>query len=356
MSQRTTRDRPQGLYKRKGSKNYYADLGRDSRGRRLRRSTGTSDEKEAKGKYELWVIEENLKRINPSKFMSKPEYPFALAVKAQAEHLKRKNERSFLSSDRYRLNILLGYFENIPCHKIDRREIQAFINKRSDDGVSEGTIKRDVTILSAILHRAYEDEFIDRKPRVPSLKGSKPSDRTLEFDEEERLLFHAPPHLKSIIIFALETGARKGEILSLDWRNVDLKKRRIKFVNTKNGKDRVIPMTNACYDLLYNQDRHLAGPVFGVNGRAIKDIKTSYQTAKRKAGIDGLTFHHLRHTFASRFISKGGQQQALMTILGHSSSAMTQKYTHLSVDYLADAMAIMNEAASLKEPIPHIEF
>jgi len=336
------KSKTKGLYKRSGSDFFYADLGRDTRGHRMRRSTGTADLQRAQEKYELWLFEENLKRINPSKFAEKVPYPFPMAVKAQAEWLIEKNEQAFLRSGRYRLRTLLEYFADMSCHKIGMREINAFIRKRSGEGLSKGTIKRDISVLSAVLNRAYENEFIDNKPRFPSLKGSEPTDRILSKAEEKRLLEHAPTHLKEIIVFALETGARKSEILSLDWRNVDIKNRRIKFVKTKNGKNRIIPMTNRCYHLLSNKDRHIAGAVFGFDGIPIKDIKSSYGTAKTKAGISGLTFHDLRHTFASRFIMRGGPQQALMTMLGHSSPAMTQRYTHLSADYLSEAMKVMN--------------
>jgi len=309
----------------------------------VRRSTGTADLQKAQAKYELWAFEENLKRINPSKFVDKPPYPFPMAIKAQAEWLIEKNEQAFLSSGRYRLRTLLTYFGNSSCNNIGTREINTFIRHRSSAGLSKGTIKRDVSVLSAVLNRAYENEFIDNKPRIPTLKGSEPTDRILSTSEEEKLLESAPIHLKEIIVFALETGARKSEILSLDWRNVDLKNQRITFIKTKSGKNRIIPMTIKCHNLLLNKDRHIVGPVFGINGIAIKDIKSSYSTAKKKAGIKDLTFHDLRHTFASRFIMRGGHQQALMTMLGHSSSAMTQRYTHLSADYLAEAMKVMND-------------
>jgi len=333
-----------GLYKRKGFDNYYADLGRDNRGHRIRRSTGTSDRQKAQKKYDFWVLEESIKRLNPSKFASKEPYPFSMAASAYAEYLKRKNAHNFKQSSRYLLKIAKEEFGDIPCDEIGTRHIQSFIDKRVDAGLSAGTVKRDVSILSAILHKAYNDEYIDRKPRIPSVKVSTRSRRILEPDEETRLLHFAPNHLKAIIIFALETGARKGEILSLNWKNVDLSAKRIKFIRTKNGKDRVMPMTDKCYDLLNTIDRHIAAPVFSFNGHEVKDIKSSYKTAKQKAGIRGLTFHDLRHTFASRFIMRGGQQQALMKMLGHSSPSMTQRYTHLSHNYLADAMSVMNKS------------
>jgi len=334
----------EGLYKRKGSDKWYADLGRDARGKRDRRSTGTTDKDKAKEQLEVWLLEENLKRISPEQFGRKEPYPFVLAVKEHAEYLRRKNLKAFLNSGRYRFKLLLLYFGQIACHDITKVEIQKFVNLRLDEGMSDGTVKRDVSVLRAILNRAYDNEYIDKRPRIPNLPSTPTSERILEVGEEIKLLAVAPPHLRDIILFALETGARKGEILKLDWSNVNLKTKRIKFVNTKNGKDRIIPMTQKCRDLLFTKQRQPKGPVFTFGGQGIKDIKSSYTTAKKKAKIEGLTFHDLRHTFASRFIMNGGAQQALMTILGHSSPAMTQRYTHLSEDYLADAIEVMNKA------------
>lgn len=156
-------------------------------------------------------------------------------------------------------------------------------------------------------------------------------ERVLTEAEEVRLLAACTAHLKPIVAFALNTGMRRGEILGLRWDQVDPKARTVRAVKTKSGRDRVIPLNDVAADILKAQRGKTTGeyvfPSTSGVGR-LKDVKTAFHSACRKAGILGLRFHDLRHTFASRLIQRGADIVAVQKLLGHYSVTMTERYTH----------------------------
>lgn len=133
-------------------------------------------------------------------------------------------------------------------------------------------------------------------------------ERILTPEEEERLLACSPPHLEPIIITALNTGMRKGEILSLRWEDVDLENNVITIRQevSKSKKTRRIPINTTLRKLLLEQRLKSGGSLFvflNSEGNPYKRhdaVKGAYERTCKKSGIKGLRFHDLRHTFASR--------------------------------------------------------
>lgn len=123
--------------------------------------------------------------------------------------------------------------------------------------------------------------------------------------EEKRLLNASPDHLKLVIMFALDTGGRRSELFKLDWRNVDLDHNRIVFVETKNGEDRAVRLTDRARAILEHLGPNDSGPVFTYKGKALASVTSSFERARRIAGMEDVRFHDLRHTFASRLVQRG---------------------------------------------------
>lgn len=150
------------------------------------------------------------------------------------------------------------------------------------------------------------------------------------------------PDLHALVLLAVETRMRCGEILGLEWSRIDLSRGVITLASrsTKSKRRRDIPMRQAVYDLLAaRQDR--IGYVFPRRGwdsyrTAFETIAASVVTAPER---EPLTFHGLRHHFASWFMMRGGRLEALSKILGHATLTMTMRYSHLSPDYLRSEMA-----------------
>jgi integrase len=163
-------------------------------------------------------------------------------------------------------------------------------------------------------------------------------------------------HLKPIIIFALNTGCRKDEILSLKWENVDMKHGFINMVLTKNGERRQIPINDTLREAMNGLTRRLDVPwvfyeVVKKQGKEVVkrfgDIKRSFNTACKKAGIQDFVFHSLRHTFASYLVMGGVDLTTVSRLLGHKSLTMTLRYSPLAPNHLTSAVNVLNSSMSI---------
>ncbi|MFC1599238.1 tyrosine-type recombinase/integrase, partial [Candidatus Omnitrophota bacterium] len=168
--------------------------------------------------------------------------------------------------------------------------------------------------------------------------------RYLEKEEIESLINNSRGYLKRIVIIALNTGMRKGEILGLKWRDVDLKRGIIYLLNTKNGERREIPMNSAVKWALIKQPKHKDGPfVFcNKNGKSFGNVRKSFIAALRKSGIINFRFHDLRHTFASQLVMGGVDLNTVRELMGHKSIRMTLRYTHLSPAHKSRAVDLLD--------------
>jgi len=164
----------------------------------------------------------------------------------------------------------------------------------------------------------------------------------LTVDEEQRLLKAAVPHLWALIAFAVDTGGRRSELFKLDWRNVDLLRGFVTFTKTKNGEDRSVRLTDWAKRVLIDLGPKTSGPVFTYREKPIKDVKTTFDRARQKAGLDDFRFYDLSHSFTSRLVQKGIPIYEVMHLTGHKSLAMVQRYAHLAPDYQNRAIEALN--------------
>lgn len=215
--------------------------------------------------------------------------------------------------------------------------------RRDEDGVSLQTVQKDVSTLRALLNKAHREELLDRVPLFPILKKFKPRTRWITQEEEELLVANAAPHLGPLIRFAVDTGGRRGELLGLQWQNVDMKNRRIVFVQTKNGDDRHINLCERAYQTLLSLDPKDFGPVFTYKGKGMKSVKTSFDKARLKSGLDDVRFHDLRHTFASRLVQGGVPLYDVMHMTGHKSLEMVQRYAHLAPEFQSKSIKVLDQ-------------
>jgi integrase len=147
-------------------------------------------------------------------------------------------------------------------------------------------------------------------------------------------------HLRVVLICAFDTGMRRGEILSLDWNDVDLKHSviRVRAFNTKTMTGREVPITSRLAFELRRTAKSLGttGRVFSIAG-----VRRSFSTAKRLAKVEGLRFHDIRHTAATRMVEGGMSLAEVGRILGHSEPRTTYRYTNANAATLERAAAIM---------------
>ena len=144
-----------------------------------------------------------------------------------------------------------------------------------------------------------------------------------------------PYYLKNIVMAALLTGLRRGDILILKWPDADMEKG-ILFYNEqkKKSKRRVKVLNSDMIQLLKSIPKGESEYIFnGPEGKPLRDIKRSFRTALKRAGIKDFHFHDLRHTSASYMVMRGASLKSVQEHLGHTSLTMTQRYAHLSPEF-----------------------
>src|SRR4030095_4252105 len=150
------------------------------------------------------------------------------------------------------------------------------------------------------------------------------------------------PHLYRIVVVALYTGARRGEVRGLTWERVDFARGVLLFSHTKSGRRREVPMNDAVYRALAEIPApKREGPVFRRrDGAAWGSIRTAFERAVAIAKLDDFRFHDLRHTCASWLVMAGRNLKEVQELLGHKTFAMTLRYAHRAPGRLRDAVAV----------------
>ncbi|MGH6662175.1 MAG: tyrosine-type recombinase/integrase [Rhodospirillales bacterium] len=324
------------LYRRKGSPKWWVDW-RDQNGQRHRKSTRTDDKDLAIALAAKWQQESFMERH----FGTIPETPFRDALLRYGQEKKRQNPEGYEASTKYRLQLLLDKFDGINLSGINLATIQDFADERLKQ-VKDGSVQKELATLKAILNRAHREERLAAVPPFPRMKALRGRCRWLTVDEEQRLLASAAKHLRPLIAFAIDTGGRRSELLKLDWRHVDLERGCVTFTKTKNGEDRSVRLTDRAKKVLAELGPKPEGPVFTYGRKRMKRVKTSFETAREKAGIADIRFHDLRHTFASRLVQQGIPLYEVMHLTGHKTVSMVQRYAHLAPDYQDRAIQALN--------------
>jgi integrase len=257
------------------------------------------------------------------------------------------------------VEILSTHFGGKKLRSITHGDILQFRTQRLDTKVkfktapsrqrSIATVNRELTVLRRMLSIAFKEGWILRHPfsgsdTIISTSDEVKRTRILSRDEEVLLLDACDgprERLRAIIVCALDTGMRRGEILSLRWRDVDLETRRINIqaLNTKTLRARSVPITNRLFAEIESlPKRDPATRVFGITDT----VKRSWATAKRIAGITDLKFHDLRHTCATRLVQGGLPIAEVSRILGHTSIVTTFRYANVDDSTLDRAVSILD--------------
>jgi len=235
--------------------------------------------------------------------------------------------------------------------EINLESVENYKSWRLSQGVKPTSINKELRFLASMINRAVEFEWIPRHKlyRIPILiKGVNDARlRYLSTEEEEKLLNAIRnPLLKDVVIFALNTGLRRCEILSLKWKNVDLKNKCLILESgqTKNKKRHVLPLNSTAWKVIKNRLKEKAENcefVFHRGGKPVKSIRGAFENALKRAGIEDFRFHDLRHTFASRLVQKGVDLYVVKELLNHSDIQTTQRYAHLKLDNLKKAVEML---------------
>lgn len=237
-----------------------------------------------------------------------------------------------------------GTFKGGPVlSNIGLYDLEKFRNDRLATPVKSGNrprskacVNRELSAVRHVFSKAVAWDMMEKSPFTGTkgffYKETNGRLRFLSEDEAVRLLAECPDHLHPIVLTALHTGMRRGEILGLQWDQI--RNGHIYLTHTKTGEGRQIPVSEALAGLFKGlRAKHgLRSPhVFlGPKGKPIEAVRKSFAGACRRAGIEGFRFHDLRHTFASWLVMKGVDLKTVQELLGHKTLTMTLRYAHLS--------------------------
>jgi len=259
------------------------------------------------------------------------------------EYLKihSKQNKSYETHDAYHVKILKEYFGNKQLGSITLLMVQKFKMERVKE-VSHATVNRHLACLKSMFNRAIEWGRATENPvkKVKLFKENNKRIRYLEKEEISKLIRNCNKYLKPIVMVALNTGMRRGEILNLMWQDVDFKREIMYLTDTKNGETREVPINKTLKTVLVQINKHPDSPyVFcKTDGKPYANVRKSFFTALDKSCIINFRFHDLRHTFASQLVMNGVDLNTVRELLGHKSMQMTLRYAHLSPDFRSNAV------------------
>jgi len=243
-----------------------------------------------------------------------------------------------------RLKVLLPYFGQWAIGRISKPAVREYrtYRRKEKPKLSETTLNRDVEVLRHLLYWALDEGFLEANPlariRLPRPRRKPRSIPSVE--EEDKLLAAASPHLREIAIASLDTGMRRGEILTQRAEHIDFNRGILQVTHSKTagGEAREIPLTRRFKELLSSK-KQVEGLVFTFKGKPIQRIKTAWKATIRRAGIRYFRFQDLRHTFNTRLMEAGVVQDVRKALMGHSSGEeVNSLYTHVELPVKREAI------------------
>lgn len=336
-----------GIYLRGG--NYYLDF--TFHGKRIRKMYGPS----RKGASE--AISKIKSEIAENKFLDKrkepPKVSFHDFAKQYLEWVRANRKPTSYQGTLSKMRKLDAEFGAKLMGEINVWLIEKYKAKRKEDvkgqrkeKLKPATVNREIALLKTMFTKAIEWGIVKDNPakKVKLLKGEVRRLRFLMPDEVQLLLSKCEDWVRPIVIIAVNTGARKGELLNLRWSEVDFQQGIITLLDTKNGERRDVPMNETARGTLSGiEDQE--GHVFKKGGKPLKyfGVRKPFEKAVRESKIEDFRFHDLRHTFASLLVMSGVDLNVVRDLLGHKTLEMTLRYAHLSPDHKAKAINVLDK-------------
>jgi integrase len=335
------------MFKRKDSALWWMSIRYN--GKKIQKSLGTDNKKSAQ------KIENRIKdQINDGKYFERlagHNKTFKdMMDKFMKEHAPKVSvnmQNSYASS----LKHLIPFFGDLNLLSISRKKISEYKVLRLDEGARPSSLNRELAMVSKAFTLALDDwEWIsgNDKPfsKMPYEKENNERDRWLTADEEKRLLENSSEWLREILVFALNTGLRQGELLSLEWNRVNLFRKTILIQKTKNGKPKTVPLNQIAMDVIIRKSeskvRMLKSDFVFVSSHGTKidrhNLRRAFNNAVERAEIEDFKFHDTRHCFCTKLAQRGVDIYKIAKLAGHEDIRMTQRYSHHCPESLRDGV------------------
>lgn len=248
----------------------------------------------------------------------------------------------------FQFKALLPFFGELPVLRLNRNMATEYRRwRKQQKAVTDATVNRGLSVLRHVLYWAMDESLIQVNPlaRVPLVRERRLKRPVMSLQEEDRLLPVLPDYLLEIVIAALDTGMRRGEILRQRWEDVDLTRRLLLVTKSKTpeGEAREIPLTSRLYELLAARPER-QGVIFTYNGLPLSWIRKGWLGGLKRAGLRHFRFHDLRHTFNTRLMEAGVLQEIRMALMGHSAGSRVHSiYTHVELPVKREAIARLQQ-------------
>lgn len=343
-------------YRRKKSPYWFVDI-IDASGKRIRKSTKTSDRKEAEALEAKWKLE----AFRQKQWGEQPRYIFDQLMLKYLE--TRSKEKRSHDRDVWSAKKLYPHFTKHELVSLSVADIRGYIDARINAGAAAGTINRELGLFSAALNYArkwwgWKLENPVQGCRLPEPEGRV---RWLSDEEATRLVDAAAasvrsPHILPFVVLALSTGCRRDEMLKLKWAQIDLKRKVIELApeDTKNGKGRPVPLNDnalaAIAKLGAFRKEHCPESAWVFcreDGERLGSVRTAFRCALKRAKITDFRIHDQRHTFASWAVNSGVDLAYLREVLGHASVRTTERYAHVAPDKAREVVSVVGQRGTL---------
>jgi len=326
-------------------------------GKMVRKSSGSSKFKDAE--LMLHTAKKSVQEGKPERKLI-ANYSFEELAEKYTAWMTGRHKSA--DSKAYRIKQMKSRFGSLPLKHFNTMLVEQYQTDLTTKGLKPGSVNKNISLLKAMFNKAVEWEMVeeDTLKRVRKVKLSKESNKRLRFltvKESQALISVCDDHLRPIVITALHTGMRRGEILKLTWESVDLVHGFISLTDTKNGDGREIPIDGTLRETLNRLPRRfvdkdgkkeLVPYVFHdpKTLKCYKGIKRSFHTALTGAKIKDFRFHDCRHTFASQLIMAGVDLTTVKELLGHKDIKMTLRYAHLAPAHKRNAINVLDTLLS----------
>ncbi len=264
-----------------------------------------------------------------------------------------KTDKRSWARDETSLKKLLPFFGSRLLCDIHPLLIQSYKEKRLRE-VKPATVNRELGLLKHMYNLGIKWGRVSTNPMrdVRLLYVKNVQERVLSLEEAAKLLGACTEYSRPIVLTALNTGMRRGEILGLKWEHIDTGQRVITILNSKNGKVRKIPINDTLWWTLEQLKKNATTEFVFVclrTGKPSQRFTTAWLNALRRSGITHCRFHDLRHTFASNLVAAGVDLITVQELMGHSTILMTSRYAHSAPERKRQAVASLESRVALHE-------